>query len=63
LRVALADFFFIKLALASVGSPRTDDADIIASIGVHNNEQFAVERFAHRDGTAALLLSDQDRES
>jgi hypothetical protein len=43
-RIPLVDFFFIGLSLSSIRSPRADDTDIIASVGVHDNEQFSVER-------------------
>ena len=46
--VGLLDFF-IKLALSPAGSPRANDANIVASVGVNDNEQFAVKRCTHCD--------------
>jgi hypothetical protein len=43
------DVFFINLALSPARVSRADNADIIVSIGVHNNEQLVVECSAHRN--------------
>lgn len=44
--------FFIKLTLSPAGSPRANDANIVASVSVNDNEQFAIKRYPHRDKTA-----------
>lgn len=48
--VGLLDFF-IKLTLSPAGWPRADDANIIGSLSVNDNEQFPIKRPAHRDVT------------
>ena len=48
----LIDFVFKQFSLSSAGASRTDDADIIASVGVNDNEQLAIIRTPDRDVTA-----------
>lgn len=50
-RADLFDVFFIILAFPPAGPSGTDNANIIVSVRVNDNEQFAGKRSAHRDGT------------
>jgi hypothetical protein len=43
---------FINSALSLAGASRADDADIIAPVGVNDNEQIAAKCSADRDVTA-----------
>lgn len=50
-RAGLFDVFFIILAFPPADPSCADNANIIASVRVNDNEQFAGKRSAHRDVT------------
>ena len=56
-RLDLLGAFLIKFALSAAGCSCTDNADIIASICMHDNEQFAGKRFS--DGDITLLPASE----